>query len=96
MPLRKYRFRWVVNCGTGQDATRVVCAEDAKDAIIMFEHERRSDGIPKHYTMAAIAPDACPTCLGFPHERAETCWQCGGTGQMPPEPRVMAVPGATR
>jgi hypothetical protein len=96
MPLRKYRFRWVDDFSNGHATARVVCAEDAKDAIIMFEHERRNDGIPKHYAIAAIAPDACPTCLGFPHEQAEKCWQCKGTGIMPPAvmPRVMPVPGA--
>jgi hypothetical protein len=83
MPLRKYRFRWMISYATGDAVNRVVSAMDAKDAITLFEHHMRSEGIPRQYTIAAIAPDACPTCLGFPHERAETCWQCGGTGQMP-------------
>ena len=96
MPLRKYRFRWVPDSPFRNQyaTTRVVCAEDAKDAIVMFEQGCRHDGTPKYYTIAAIAPDACPSCLGFPHELEVKCEQCGGTGTLPPEPRVMPVPGA--
>ena len=83
MPLRKYRFLWITDVATATSVSRVVSAEDAKDAIIMFEHEHRSKGVPKYYTIAAIAPDACPTCMGFPYERDVSCWQCNGTGRIP-------------
>lgn len=88
MPLRMYRFRWVPGGAYGSQCatTRVVRAEDAKDAVFMFENERRHDGVPRDYTVAAVAPDACPTCLGFPFEQeqaAKKCWQCQGTGVAP-------------
>jgi len=84
MPLRRYRFRWVVDFSIEDGScSRIVCAEDVRDAMTMFEHEWRYKGGLPLYTIAAIAPDACPTCLGFPHEQLEPCGQCGGTGTLP-------------
>ena len=83
MKLRKYRFRWVVDFASGSSNAHVVCAEDVKDAMAMFEHEWRYEaGLPK-YSISAIAPDACPACLGFPYEQPEKCRQCEGTGSLP-------------
>lgn len=74
--LRRYLFSWqgYMRC--------IIDAEDAKDAMALFE---KRNPVVLDYAVSAVAREACSWCYGVPAGNEDPCARCEGSG-IDPEP----------